>query len=246
MPDDFFRSNLTAPDLLPHFQYTTFRHHFNHLFLADPDFDPRCGFWTPDEAAILYNVAKQIGGRWLDIGARTGWTAAHLLMAESFVVSLEPELIRRDFRDRTRHNLAPIKQRLQCLLWSGLSLKSAEYFAMPSPVLWRDTFGGFVIDGDHSGTVPYEDALGCLSISKPDSVILFHDLWGGGAIYRGAIMLQQHGFRVKPYFTPNGIALCWRGYNDFVPPDHHPDPQIEPAVRLRMAADGFPLEAFHG
>jgi hypothetical protein len=65
-----YRSNLEAPDLTPHFKHLVSRpmpHSFGHDVPSDwgdkADDDPvfglykKCGMWTHDEAAILFNVA---------------------------------------------------------------------------------------------------------------------------------------------------------------------------------------------
>ena len=47
--------------------------------------------------------------------------------------------------------------------------------------------------------------------------------------------LQQHGFRTRIYNTPNGVALCWRGFKGWSPPDHVPDPAVDWAgMRARV------------
>jgi hypothetical protein len=73
--------NLTAPDLSSHFRLRNPpMQHCGHDEPSDPDFLPNCGFWTHDEAALLYTIANSVPrGTWVDIGARLGWTAAHVL-----------------------------------------------------------------------------------------------------------------------------------------------------------------------
>ena len=97
-----YRSNLTAPDLQPHFRHAVCRvmgHSQSHDVLSDfsdkTDNDPvcgpfkSCGALTHDEAAILYNIARQVGGTWLDIGGLTGWSACHMAAAGCKVYSVE-------------------------------------------------------------------------------------------------------------------------------------------------------------
>ncbi len=68
-----YRSNLSAPDLqtcfrhvasrpMPHSQGHDVTTHFSDKADDDPVFGiyKQCGFWTHDEAAILYNVANKI------------------------------------------------------------------------------------------------------------------------------------------------------------------------------------------
>jgi len=81
-----YKSNLEAPDLSRFFKHLTvspMAHSFGHDVPRDwadkSDDDPvfgiwkRCGFWTHDEAAILYNVAQRVNGFWLDMGIESVW-----------------------------------------------------------------------------------------------------------------------------------------------------------------------------
>jgi len=123
-------------------------------------------------------------------------------------------------------------------------MTSADFYDAHARSTSPYSFSGCVIDGDHSGENPYNDALKFLSFASPHgAVILFHDFWGGGWIYQGAKMLQNHGWKVKVYWTPNGVACCWNT-SLFRPPSHKPDPQIQPSVMPRMKADGFDLSIF--
>src|SRR5712664_503966 len=88
-----YRSNLTAPDLAPHFKLADqVVQHMGHDCPSDPDFEPACTFLTHDEAAILYRIAKAWPKRWADIGARLGWTAAHLIAGGASVCAIDPQL----------------------------------------------------------------------------------------------------------------------------------------------------------
>ena len=56
-----YRSNLTCPDLSLHFKLRNPpKQIMGHDAPSDPDFEPECTYWTHDEAAILYNVVKQV------------------------------------------------------------------------------------------------------------------------------------------------------------------------------------------
>ncbi len=241
-----YRSNLAAPDLLLHFKHAWLRpmtYAFEHDIISDwgdkSDDDSvfglyrRCGFWTHDEAAILHNVAKQVGGRWCDIGAHTGWTAAHIATAEgvSQVTAIDPMLDNREFFQRAFSNLSRIENRCPILLFPE---RSAQYFAK------RDAsrFMGIVIDGDHGAPNPLNDAKMAAAHLEADGVILFHD-FVGGPVQEGVLYLMDIGFKCRVFYTPHCVAVCWRG--SFVPPDHEPE-----AYCLRQLTDGrmkdFPFE----
>lgn len=212
-----FQSNLPCPDLSHHFKLLSKPRHFSvgHDVPSDPDFAPDCCFFTSDEAAILYNVASQIGGDWVDIGSRTGWTAAHLMVAGCRVVAVDPEYRNLTFLRRTQENLRNI---------DGFYLTVCETAAdfLRSR---KETFDGFVIDGNHDSPEPLNDARGCLAISNSDCVMVFHDL-RGQPIRDAVDFLSKQGFSVKEYLTPNGVAVCWHGYPEFEAPFHVPDPAL--------------------
>ena len=87
-----------CPDLRPFFKNAEWRplpyskgvligSDFSDKAKTDPVFGvfKNCGFWTLEEAKILFSVARSIGGYWLEIGGLTGWTAAHLAAASCHV-----------------------------------------------------------------------------------------------------------------------------------------------------------------
>lgn len=228
-----YRSNLTAPDLRPHFKHATSRvlgHSFGHDVLSDwndkADDDPvfkiykSCGFWTHDEAAILYNIAKLNPGRWLDIGAHTGWTTAHLAAAGCRVTALEPMSALGGWQRRIEENLKAPE------LWDGVEelsyLRSDQWFETDSP-FHPNRFRGVVIDGDHNPPCPVNDAKGAADRLTDDGVILFHDAMGG-PVWQGIYELLDRGFRCHVYFTPHIVAFCYRGAT--ARPAHIPDPAI--------------------
>ena len=229
-----YHSNLAAPDLQPFFRHTVCRvmgHSMGHDVLSDFADKPiddlvfgiykQCGFWTHDEAAILFNVARIIGGDWLDIGGLTGWTAAHEAAAGCTVTAVD-----------TMYNVLPFLYR------AADNLKAAGYVNQPGCIdrvtLWPGTsneffvrdlriFDGIVIDGDHSPPCPLQDAINASVRIKPSGVILFHDAIGE-PVKVGYRYLQGLGWKLKLYRTPHVVALCYR--DPFVPPDHVPDPRV--------------------
>lgn len=223
-----YRSNLTCPDFSPHFKHLFSRpmpHSFGHDVPSDwadkADDDSvfglykRCGFWTHDEAAILWNVAERaIASRALDIGCHTGWTTWHMAAPGTSIAAIDPMLRVPEFRDRFIENNAP----------AGYSfLRSEQYFAPLAPAA---TFGLVCVDGDHSPGKPLEDAQNALDQITSNGVIIFHD--GTGKPVREAVeFLIREGMRCRAYFTPHLVFCCWRG--DFVPPDHTPDPAVKRA-----------------
>lgn len=240
-----YRSNLSAPDLQPHFRHAVSRvmgHSFGHDVLSDwgdKDADDpvfgiytRCGFWTHDEAAILYTIAKERGGgMWLDIGAHTGWTAAHAIAAGANVACVEPMLRLDHWQQRFEANLDAF--------WKGLKeasyQRSDEYLRM-TPLV----FDGAIIDGDHNHPWPLLDASLCDSIGRKDKVILFHDAIGG-PVWRGIEHLLDAGYRCHVYLTPHVVACCYRGF-EWTPPAHECDPAINWREIQTNHMKGFPWD----
>lgn len=199
-----------------------------HEIPSDPDFEPNCGYWSDDEAAILHHIAKSRPGRWLDIGARFGWTAAHLIAAGARVTLIDPALKYQAQSERMERNLRNY--------WDGLVMISAkaadEFFDCHGTDFAWD---GFVIDGNHDSPFPLNDAKNCHAHANEASVIVFHDTWGR-PIREGIEWLIDSGWSTRFYDTPNGVAVCWR--DDWTPPHHIPDPSIDWAqVRLHRAPE---------
>ncbi len=148
-----YQSNLLAPDLRPRFQLLDPpKLIMGHDAPSDPDFQPECTYWTDDEASILYHVARQIKGVWVDIGARLGWTCAHLLEAGvQYAWCVDPLYSKADFMERALAN---------CVDIVPAAMIASEFFH--SMAKRKETFAGFVIDGDHDPPQPTCDALGSL------------------------------------------------------------------------------------
>lgn len=212
-------------------------HSFGHDVPSDwgdkADDDPvfgiykKCGFWTHDEAAILYNVAKLAGSGWLDVGCHTGWTTRHIRQASCLVKGVDPMLRVPEFRRRYFENLAETIIPLT-------AVTSAEYYARLAST--RVHFSGHCIDGDHEPGKPLEDAQNAAKHLADTGVIIFHDALGL-PVREAAQWLMGQGFKARWYSTPHGILLCWRG--DFVPPDHVPDPNL-PDLKARCPE--FPFD----
>lgn len=199
-----YRSNLTGPDLSPHFRLLSPPKQIaGHDAPSDPDFGPECTWWTHDEAAILYSVAKSVpAGTWVDIGARLGWTAAHLTCAHHEVRLVDPSLRFAGFSERMERNL------LQARQWDGIEMIYAVPWAK-APITSHILFDGFVIDGCHDSPEPLNDATRAATYAKPDCIIMLHDFMGEPV--RDAVRwLMDNGWRCRIYWTPNGVACCWR------------------------------------
>lgn len=243
-----YRSNLVCPDLAPRFAHIFSRpmpHSYGHDVISDwadkDDHDPvfglykKCGFWTHDEAAILYHVARRIGGFWLDIGAHTGWTTAHIwegLKASRTtgrspkesapkVVPLDPMFAVEEFSIRFLENNPRYRRDALC------GETSAAYFHKHD--MGGDTFDGVCVDGDHEAGEPLRDASNAARHLAATGVIIFHDFIGR-PVREAVAWLMRQGFHCRVYFTPHMVACCWVG--EFSPPDHVFDPNL-PDLKAR-------------
>jgi len=223
-----YRSNLQAPDLRPYFKHIHERVEPNsqgHTVISDfrdkADDDPvfgvhkRCWFWTLDEAAILYNCAKQFSsGFALDIGSHTGWTAAHLKEAGLEEVDcVDPMYSNREFIHRAHDNLIHFNMTILC------GQTANQFFEMQDGA----EYSVVVIDGNHDSPFPLHDAQNSAKHLKDRGIILLHD-YRGEPIKEAYRWMLANGFQGKTYRTPNGVAVCWRG--EFTPPEHVHDPGI--------------------
>lgn len=188
-----YRSNLTVPDLQTCFRHVASRpmpHSQGHDVLTDfsdkADDDPvfgiykQCGFWTHDEAAILYNVASKIMGHWLDIGGLTGWIAAHEAAAGCQVLSVDPMYATAEFRERAVANLTETRMHVYVQLYPETS---NCFFARND-----GHFNSILIDGDHTAPQPLQDAVNAS---------------------RAARYLISDGWKHKVYRTPHGVVLFY-------------------------------------
>lgn len=239
-----YRSNLTCPDLtfaFTHLHSRPMPHSFGHDVPSDwadkADDDPffgiykRCGMWTHDEAAILYNVANSAPqGRWVDIGAHTGWTTAHISRAGRHCRGVDPMLAEQEFIYRFGENTFTATGDLV----DPYGLTSLEYFATRAPTHGKRS--GYCIDGDHQPGKPLEDATNALMFATPRCVMIFHDFIGK-PVREAVLYLMNQGFHCRVYKTPHMIGLCWRGH--WVPPFHVPDPNLPD---LFARCPDFPFE----
>jgi len=224
---------LDAPDIaqyFPHLQERVMPHSLGQPVLSDwadmPDdhelkLYKNCGFLNRDEAAILYQCAKQFPhGDWLDIGAHTGWTALHVAAAGLHVSALEPMYADDAFFDRANAN---INERAKF---------GDQVFMMPVTSRMHfeklesdQEYDGVMIDGDHCWMNPLYDAVKAFKHLATNSVVVLHDFIGG-PVREATRYLMCEGMKCRVYCASSQLlAVCWRG--DFTPPDYTPDPKID-------------------
>lgn len=247
-----YLGNLKCPDLRSNFRHIHFKPH-DYSFGRDvpsdwsdkADDDPiyglykRCGMWCREEAAVLYQAANEQRSsgdirhpRWLDIGAHTGWTSAHISQAGCNLIAVEPMLWNQDWYDRFSDNLRVELEHGFVMPWAG---RSEQFFQVvsgnPEPM-----FDGIVIDGDHMQVAVARDVMGARNRIKPNGVILVHDFIGA---WKPAVALLS-GFKCRVYLTPHVVGCFWSG--DWMPPDHVPDPSIDWDQIKTNHMKGFPWD----
>lgn len=219
-----YHSNLVAPDLAPQFRLRNPpMQMLGHDVPSDPDFWPDCGYLTHDEAAILYHWALALPGPWVDIGARLGWSTAHIAVSGNVVFAVEPELYLDTFFQRFSDNMRESSTRV------GRCPCKSKDVLLPQGIV------GALIDGDHDDPNPFNDAQLLFPRMAARCAILFHD-YMGPSVWGAAKALVQQGFRYRVYWTPNMMCVCWRG--DIEPVEHRPDPHVERQNRARLEPTG--------
>lgn len=169
-----------------------------------------CGLWTRGETWLLRDIAVQIRGRWLEIGAHTGWCTAAINNCGASIVAIEPMLSLCEWHERFQHN---IERRIGIMPWAG---RSEQYFAVWDGGGGR-TFDGCLIDGDHNEPHPLNDAIGCYDRLNERGVILLHD-FRGPAVWDAAKYLVDRGMNWRVYPSVHMVFVAWRGEFD-PPPD---------------------------
>jgi len=232
-----YQSNLTAPDLAPYFRLLDppmLTPVGGHDMPSDPDFTPECGFLTHDEAAILYNIAKAWPKRWVDIGARLGWSAAHIMAAGSPATLVEPEARFDLFSSRLESNLSHFWREVA---WVDHHTSQIHFEDLP-PI---PSYVAACIDGCHDAPEPTLDAV--RAINAGANVLVWHDFQGQPVRDAVAAVLDREwdgGWHARVYWTPNGMAVAWRDGCGFVPPTHVPDPLVDwREIQARMSDFDF-------
>jgi predicted O-methyltransferase YrrM len=202
------------PDLRPFFKCVEWRamphsggvpvgSDFTDKAASDPVFGvfKRCGFWTTEEVKILFDLARSIGGAWLDIGGLTGWTAAHLVKAGCRVYSVDPMYANAEFRARAEENLKSAGVADSVSLWA---CTSSEFLMKV-----KRQFDGIVIDGDHESPGPLNDVSQSAFRVSEGGPILLHDT-KMAAVREASESLARLGWARQEFPTTHGVTLFRR------------------------------------
>jgi predicted O-methyltransferase YrrM len=198
-------------------QWPYLRREISHTWYVD-DRSPTVGFCSRDEAAILYNTARQFANRpCLEIGCWRGWSTCHLALGSRGLHVIDPALSDQEFLDDVRGSLSRAGVLDGVVLHTGFSPDAVESLSTSLDLKWSLAF----IDGDHEGDAPREDAAIVARYAADDALILFHDM-ASPHVAAGLSLLRQLGWHTMVYQTMQIMGVAWRGAVQPVP--HTPDP----------------------
>ena len=191
-----------------------------HAWLVDRRV-PSWGFLNRDEAHILYNLALGFHGkRALEIGCLMGWSACHLALAGLNLDVIDPLLENPEVLASVQSSLKALRFAGRINLIASRSPAAVHDIAKANP----DGWSFFLIDGDHEGDAPLNDAKACQSYAAADCAMVFHDL-ASPHVTNAVLHLKAQGWKTRVYQTAQIMAVAWRGHVD--PVAHQPDPRID-------------------
>lgn len=190
------------PDLREAFPHTSEFLVHGMPTLHDVDFQPHCGYVSLEEAELLHDWAALYPGVWLEIGAHTGWSGAHIAASGVELIAVEPQFATTAFRRRTLENWerAGVLDRI-----TPIAATSAEFLTVCT-----GSFAGVFVDGDHDTGAPLRDAQMAMPHLADKAVILFHDAVGQ-PVEEAIDWVEAQGFLVDRYPTMAKLTACWRG-----------------------------------
>lgn len=205
------------------------RHRAPHLWRRDARSQAVApiGLFSYEEAVIVYNLARQFAGRRaLEIGCHFGWGSAHLRAAGVDLDIVDPAL-----GDPAR--MEALRTTLECVpgvgefrLWAGFSpsvIGAVRNVGLGTP--WSFA----MIDGNHDGDAPAQDAIAVGEHCADDALVVFHDLTSPH-VAAGLRALQERGWRTHIYNTMQILGVAWRGSAHLV--EHQADPNVPRADLL--------------
>lgn len=230
---DYVPAGFEVPDLLPLFPYAEekdpktvnweyLRYETPHIWRSDTRDDKpwNTGNVSVEEAACLYTLAKQFGGkRALEIGSHFGWTAAHILSAGVHLDCIDPEFSAFGRSEAVAAVLDQVDTNGDYRLWGGFSPDLVDEVRATK----REPFSFVLIDGSHDADAPRLDAQAVLPHLANNCVVVFHDLTSP-FVERGLYVFRQEGFQTRLFNTMQILGVAWRGNVSI--PDHQADRNV--------------------
>lgn len=240
---DFIPEGMEPPSLLHLFPHAEIGNPWQvdwpYLRCAVPQiwrFDTRhdgyvTGYASVEEAACLYTFARQFAGkRGLEIGTYFGWTAAHLTAAGLRLDCVDPAIQDPKRRRDIVEVLDVVPGSAGYRLWDGYSPQCIPDVRASAPEPWSFV----LIDGNHDGTAPADDAAAVLPHLADDAMVVFHDLTSP-FVEAGLRVFREAGFETVLINTMQVLGVAWRG--NVEPPKHVPDPNAP--IWLPAHLDGY-------
>jgi predicted O-methyltransferase YrrM len=217
LPDSAFphliRGDVSASD------WPYLRKEVPHTWYVDSR-NPTVGFVSRDEAAILYNTARQFHGKpCLEIGCWRGWSTVHLALGAGNLDVIDPLLNDPTFFSDVRTTCCRAGLLDSVTFYGGFSPAAVEELAKTGTKRWSFIF----IDGDHEGSAPLRDTEAVVRHATDDAMVIFHDLVSPN-VAAGLDYLRTQGWNTRIYQTMQIMGVAWRGHVD--PIDHEPDPLV--------------------
>ena len=218
LPDQCFPNMVRGDQSASNWSYL--RRGLPHAWLVDRRLPP-WGFLNRDEVHILYNLALRFHGkRVLEIGCLMGWSACHLGLAGLDLDVVDPLLENPQVLASVQSSLQASRSPGRVKLIAGRSPAAVHEIAKANPEGWSL----FVIDGDHEGDAPLNDAKVCQAYAAADCAMVFHDL-ASPHVTNAVLHLKAQGWKTRVYHTAQIMAVAWRGHVD--PVAHQPDPRVD-------------------
>jgi glycosyltransferase involved in cell wall biosynthesis/predicted O-methyltransferase YrrM len=182
--------------------------------------NPKVGFASRDEAAILYNAARLVRGKpCLEIGTWRGWSAVHLALGSGMLDVVDPIMADPEFADSVRRSCDAAGVLDAIIFHTGFSPAAVDALGSGSGKKWSLIF----VDGDHEGDAPRLDAEAAMRHAADTAMVLFHDL-ASPHVAAGLDTMRNAGWRTMVYQTMQIMGVAWRG--SIEPPTHTPDPNV--------------------
>lgn len=193
---------------------------------------PQIGVLSYEEAAVLYNFAKELRGRrGLEIGCHLAWSTAHLIKAGLDLDVIDPALGDAQHEQYVRDSIdaATGEEGLaRAHLHPGFSPGLVDLARARRPEPWSFAF----IDGFHDQGAPLRDAKAICGHMAEDAMVFFHDLICPD-VHDGVSYLENNGWNIRLLNTSQVMAVAWRG--GVVLPDYKPDPCMPEAPGAHLA-----------
>jgi hypothetical protein len=190
-------------------QWPYLRKNAPHIWRSDARSlrNPFIGVLSLDEATLLHNNARQMGGlRGLEIGCHYGWSTAHLVAAGLDLDVIDPGLGYPDQMRDVAESLSRVAGPGGAKLWAGFSPSIVPAARATKSAPWSFAF----IDGYHEGRAPLDDAEAVIGEMAPDALVMFHDLISPH-VAAGLGHFADNGWSVGLYNTMQIMGIAWRG-----------------------------------